>query len=344
VTGGPGAADADLERGLRALAEVTDGRDPTEEAAEFVLALLTPGCFAAGQAEPAIRFLRSEGFEPVYTQMLSFDEERVGRVWRDSLAAMKPARRTVVHELLMSGESLLLLLRDSKRSRVLSASERLAELKGHSNPSKCPPDSLRVRLGAANRVINLIHSADSTSSTVRELAILLDDDLPAAWCAAVDRRSTPLAVQPVPLGVGIRWCGNSIAHVCVIVRARLVDALTAPAWRAGERTGNRVDGWRIRCADELRWISGQSIKDPRRVAAAYRERFPRPMVTEDRGVASSAPGRARLAALRLLDTLQQGGPVDLERLRRTLEQSRCVLDGWEWVVLASSAVMSADDG
>lgn len=328
-------ADADLARGLRALEAA--GGNPRADAHQAVLVLLTPGCFAAGQAGRAIGMLQDAGFQPCFAQLVSFDRERITRMWQDPLDRMAQARRKVVYQLLMSGESLLLLL-SAPGDETDPASERLAALKGHSDPRRCPPGALRARLGAANRMINMLHSSATTADTVRELAITLGpDDLGVAWRAVL--RSKPFPLLAGMFATGRLWCGNSVTHVCVVLRARLFGSLIAEC-------GNLPAAWR-RCRGELEWLARQDVSEPIRVAAGYRTEFRAPALDDATrrairaGAVLSATGHARLEALEVLDDLQHAAPVPPERLRSALDRSRLVTGGWEQVVLASAAVTSA---
>jgi hypothetical protein len=310
---------------------VAGDREPLDVAHRVAMVLLTPGSFAAGQARSAVDLLAAEGYEPAYAQFVSFDHERVSRMWVDSLAKMEPDRRIVVYDLLLSAESLLVVLVAPAVPPGSCAMDRLAERKGHSDPARCPPDAMRTRLGAANRVINMLHTPASTGDMMRELAILLtSDDLATAWRAAAAGRAVRL--DGPFLDIGRRWCGNSVGHVAAAVRCRLADALAAES---------RVfDDWQERCRREWEWVSRRAPADPRAVIADYRGAFPArlPVVPSPAPATLSGTGRARLLALNMLDGLVHGDGGEVEQMRETLAQACCAVDRWEWVVLASSAV------
>jgi hypothetical protein len=293
------------------------------------LALLTPGCFAAGQARPALALLAQAGFHPVHAQLVSFDPDLITRMWADSLPGMQPPdRRIVVYDLLLAAESLLLVLVDPGAGPHAPAAERLAAAKGHSDPARTGPDAFRTRLGAANRVINLLHCAATTADAVRELALLLGpDDLATAWRRAAAAEVLDLA-GPL-LDARALWYGNSLTHVAVAVRSRLVLALAAE--------GGSDPGWQRRCAAEWAWVRDQPVTAPRAVARSYRQVFG-PLDRPPVGLPDSPTARARLRALAALDELQSGREVPVEVLRAMLAAAGFVLERWEWVVLASSAV------
>jgi hypothetical protein len=305
------------------------GPDPAV-ASRVALALLTPGCFAAGQARAALALLADAGFHPAYAQLVSFDPDLITRVWSDSLPGMQPPdRRIVVYDLLLAAESLLLVLVDPAADPHAPAAERLAAVKGHSDPARTGPDALRARLGAANRVINLLHCAATTADAVRELDLLLGpDDLATAW-----RRAAAAEVADLdgPLLDARRlWYGNSLTHVAVATRSRLVHALGAE--------GRPDPGWRQRCAAEWAWVRDEPVTAPRALARTYRRVFGPLLDQPAAGLPDSPTARARLRVLAALDELQQGREVPVESLRAALAAAGCVLERWEWVVLASSAV------
>jgi hypothetical protein len=328
---------------MAAVRAAAGDREALDVAHRAAMVLLTPGCFAAGQARLAVDLLAAEGYTPVYAQLISFDRERVALTWADSLPPMEPARRAVVYDLLLSAESLLLVLtgragppgpegpagQDGPAGP--GAMDRLARLKGHSDPARCPPASLRARLNAANRVINMLHTSATTADMVRELAILLtSDDLATAWRAAAAGRCVRLG-GPF-LDIGRRWCANSAGHVAAAVRCRLAGALAAESPVFGQ--------WRDRCHREWEWVSRQAPTGPRAVIAGYRDAFPARLAAGPRPVpaALSGTGRARLLAMGMLEGLVHGDGADVELLRETLARACCPLDRWEWVVLASTAV------
>jgi len=317
--------DPDVRRGLAVVADAVPDADPRELVSTAALALLTPGTFAAGRARFALGELARDGFRPAYACFVQFDHAVVERMWVDSLAKMAPDRRVVVHDLLAAAESLLLLLVDDAGS---GATERLAELKGHSDPARNGPRTLRARFGAANRVINLLHTAETTADTVRELTILLgEDDLATAWRSVASGRVVEL--DGSVLDVGTVWCGNSIAHLAAALRSRLADGLAAEV--------GSLDGVTDRVGREWAWVSGQPVTDPRGVLAAYRSEFPTRLGDCGAGRLSTT-GAARARAIAVLDDLLYGTPVPVELLRGVLRDARCVVEPWEWVVLASSAV------
>lgn len=293
--------------------------------------MLTPGTFAAGQARSALDLLAAEGYESAYAQLVSFDRERVSHMWADSLPAVDPDRRVVIYDLLMSAESLLVVLVSTTGPPGSCAMDRLAERKGHSDPAKCHPTALRTRLKAANRVINMLHTPATTDDMMRELAILLTgDDLATAWRAAAVGRTVRL--EGPFLDIGRRWCANSVGHVATAVRFRLADALAAES--------RAFDDWRERCRREWEWVNQRVPTDPRAVITGYRGAFPDrlPALPSPAPATLSGTGRARLLALHMMDALVHGDGAGVEQMREALAHACCAVDLWEWVVLASTAV------
>ncbi|HEY1621204.1 MAG TPA: hypothetical protein VGG25_26505 [Streptosporangiaceae bacterium] len=335
-------SDPAIRAGLAAVSAAAGGADPMALASRAALALLTPGTFASRRARQALDLLAGAGFRPAYARLVTFDDDEViGRMWAAAYAVMEPDRRVVCYDLLRAAESLLLVLRytgpggDRSDGELTGASERLAGLKGHSDPARCGPEALRTRLGSANRVINMLHCAATTPDTVREAALLLDaGDLAAAWRSVAAGRDT------VPLGgaidIGSRWCGNSLAHVGVAVRSRLLDALAAQS--GAEPAGA------ARCRREWQWLRERDPGEPRALLAEYRAAFPACPGPGGDGQGPEGNGKvpgseaAREHALGLVEGLLRGRPADVGELRATLARAGCAVDRWEWVVLASYAV------
>ncbi len=345
------AAQAGLAAVTRAaVTRAAGGTGPMALASRAALALLTPGTFASRRAGQALDLLAEAGFRPAYARLVTFDDDEViGRMWADAYAVMEPDRRVVCYDLLKAAESLLLVLRYTGPGEggpggdetEIGASERLAGLKGHSDPARCGPGALRTRLGAANRVINMLHCAATTPDTVREAALLLDaGDLAAAW------RSVAAGRDAAPLGgaidIGSRWCGNSLAHVGVAVRSRLLGAITAQ--------DDAEPAQAARCRREWQWVRERDPGEPRALLAEYRAAFPACPQPGPGGQGPAGSGRApgtaaaREHALRLVEGLLRGRPADVGELRATLARAGCVVDRWEWVVLASYAVTPVPEG
>jgi len=136
--------------------------------------LIKPDAIASGKAGRIVEFLSGHGllplhsgicfqagprhFEELYKFNLTLHNQQnmVGSWWLNS-------------QVYVRGPVITLLVFDEARSGSVHA--RIAAIKGPANPYQCKPGQLRFDLGACNRSVNLIHTADDPLSSARELLI-----------------------------------------------------------------------------------------------------------------------------------------------------------------------------
>ncbi|MET7573527.1 hypothetical protein ABZT04_34305 [Streptomyces sp. NPDC005492] len=134
------------------------------------LVVVKPDGHALGATSTVLDFYARHGFTPVDARPVTFTRS----VWRSLwVYQMTQASidRLLVNDLVMDGEGIALLLRDTTDA-PLPAAVRLSELKGPARMEKQSEDCLRRAVGQPNRIFSLVHSADEPADLVRELGIL----------------------------------------------------------------------------------------------------------------------------------------------------------------------------
>jgi hypothetical protein len=133
---------------------------------------LTPACLIAGRQRLALDFTSAYGFEPILIRYVELSSAQVAAIWRYQIPGFDPLRWQVALRLFTAGPGLLVVMRQ-KAPRAPSAARHLKALKGPSDPAQCQAYHLRTRLGAMNKINNLVHSPDDPWDVVRELEIFL---------------------------------------------------------------------------------------------------------------------------------------------------------------------------
>lgn len=143
--------------------------------------LFSPDATTTGLYDEGLRFLRERGFEvesswwarPVASQIAELYEanRRGGQTAYQDL---------LVDWLFLYDYSLACIVRSCEGGEPhRSAVARLRELKGPSDPRGCRPSHLRWVLGAENKVMNLVHTSDSSAAAARESALFTSCKVPA---------------------------------------------------------------------------------------------------------------------------------------------------------------------
>lgn len=221
---------------------------------ECVHVLLTPSNLVTWHPVHPVLLFERHGFDLVAARVVRLSRARIARIWAEQLPGFHPTRWEAAARLLNAGPSLACLLR-RRSSRESTASEDFALLKGPSDPAKLRPHHLRWQLGAVNKLNNLLHSADTSARTVRELTIVLGRDRArSAWRAAA--APTRLAGGAVLAGsltpvepIAVRATGTSFVHAAVAVRVRAFEcfgAFLAPGERARIRRALRDESAHVR--------------------------------------------------------------------------------------------------
>jgi hypothetical protein len=138
------------------------------------LAIVKPEALVARRADALTHFLATSELTPVETGRFAFSRHAVRALWRYQWNAATLEKMELADSINCATETAWLLLRDDAAPRELPASVRLKTLKGAAVPAERPPGSLRAALGAPNRMLTLVHTADEPADVLRELGILLD--------------------------------------------------------------------------------------------------------------------------------------------------------------------------
>jgi nucleoside diphosphate kinase len=156
-----------------AAAQDTLGGELSDVLRNSALLMLKPDGVLTARLGPVLSFLEAHGFAVVAAQSVAFTPLLWREMWRYQLTSATLDRLAVNEHVYSSSPALLLLLREEGPSAV-PATVRLSGLKGSSDPAARSADSLRSRLGHANRILSHIHVADEPADLVRELGLLLD--------------------------------------------------------------------------------------------------------------------------------------------------------------------------
>jgi nucleoside diphosphate kinase len=135
--------------------------------------ILKPDSIAGRRADTVVEYLFDAGFAVLDGWAFTFTPSLIRELWRYQYNVASWHRVDVVDILLPSGESLLLLLHDTRwEQRGLPAACRLAAMKGSADPEKRKPNDLRTILDAPTPQFNFVHTADEPADVVRELAAI----------------------------------------------------------------------------------------------------------------------------------------------------------------------------
>lgn len=340
--------DPDFCFGLEVVQSVA-GSHHLELLEHTAMVILNAACLASGQLETALNFLKEHGFTPVYARLMLYTEETVRKVWFYQLHTFRPDRWQLILDLLLIGPSLLVLLQH-KQPTASSAAAQMKALKGPSDPILGEPHQLRMRLGALNKIINLVHSAEEPGDVVREMAIFLrPPELKAAWKAASaalngNERSLDTRNLLHSMQIGVRPGGVSFAHISVSLRWRLFEALSICV---PDQDNQMLSAARSALESELAWMATSPPTAPLKAVRDYQHRFCQrkvlPLLQD--AVRSSLNDteyatyvQALLVAFAEIESGLCPGRCDLNRLWSALKDADFLLDPWEHLVLATHEV------
>jgi nucleoside diphosphate kinase len=148
-------------------------RSPSDRAWLYTttFVVLKPDAVAGRRGGLVLDILEEEGWKPLAARPFTFDPVLTREIWRYQFNAASRQRIAVVDHLLGSGPSLLVLLRDTRRTDGLPASVRLTAAKGAADPHSAHARDLRTRFGRVNGLFNFVHTADEPADLVRELRL-----------------------------------------------------------------------------------------------------------------------------------------------------------------------------
>jgi hypothetical protein len=298
---------------------------------------LTPACLIAGRQRLALDFTSAYGFEPILIRYVELSSAQVAAIWRYQIPGFDPLRWQVALRLFTAGPGLLVVMRQ-KAPRAPSAARHLKALKGPSDPAQCQAYHLRTRLGAMNKINNLVHSPDDPWDVVRELEIFLPaGELLATWQAVrapngfVVRRSEREEPDAPERSLGV-----SFVHVALHLGRRIAATLRD----LGELTPDQLASIQMPFDQAWSWVAQRSSAQPFQVLESYRRSFPRPLlVAIDQSAAPTLVVRRLLDAIQELSSALVGDPSwRSTTIVDALAGTPCALDDWDALVLSTQDV------
>ncbi|UZI32381.1 nucleoside-diphosphate kinase [Streptomyces sp. VB1] len=246
--------------------------DATTLARSVGLMVLHPLCVQTGRVRDAMAWLDRNGFRVFFLKELQLTGGHIRDLWRREIPHRDGLRVEVFEKLLTWDRSLLLAVVDHVETPE-PTTQRLSRLKGPSDPALCVAGQLRMALGAANLLNNLVHTSDAPAAVTREASVILEGDTQAFWSAArraLGGRAPAVNPSGVP-GAFDDGRGISLLHVALGYCRRLLHALVDET--ACERCGH--DGtpaareWREACQKEA-WLARQDARRPLETLMRYR--------------------------------------------------------------------------
>lgn len=150
--------------------------------------VLRPDAVAVRGGVGLLTAVREAGFVPVAWSTFRFDRHTTREVWRYQLNIATRERIDVMDLIMPAGESLYVLLRDTRNSGI-PATTRLSGMKGPSRPEDREAYHLRRIAGAAQAsVLTYVHVSDEPADIVRELGIFFDRPERTRLLGALDAR------------------------------------------------------------------------------------------------------------------------------------------------------------
>lgn len=192
--------------------------------------VIKPDAVAGRRGGLVLDILEEEGWKPFAARPFTFDPVLTREIWRYQFNAASRQRIAVVDHLLGSSPSLLVLLRDTRRTDGLPASVRLTAAKGAADPQAAHARDLRTRFGRVNGLFNFVHTADEPADLVRELRLFCYRT-GTAWLRAALTTAPPSAGEQCP-------ARSLLAGLEADVPAHDLDSAQSLA-----RLAARSDGW-----------------------------------------------------------------------------------------------------
>lgn len=131
--------------------------------------ILRPDALLTGQYKTVLDLVRSAGFEFISAKLFKFDRFRIRECWKYQMNTATRERLDVFDMMLIEMPAIYLLLRHLANDGR-SASERLNDIKGSSDPAKRKPGDLRYsEENIQLSVFTYIHIPDEPIDFLREL-------------------------------------------------------------------------------------------------------------------------------------------------------------------------------
>jgi nucleoside diphosphate kinase len=326
--------DPDYAAGAAALHDAV-GFAAADVASRAGLVMFTPGCLVAGRLGEGMRHLEDAGFAVAFARRVTLTELQVRQIWRFQSAGFTRERWNVAVRLFCAGPAVVALVTGRVGARDAPVAARLAALKGPSDPAALEAHHLRKRLGALNKLNNLVHTADSLEAVVREVHLTLPpQEVHAAWRAAGSRRTVEDLDKFVEATGAARPEGVSLAHAGVRVLWRAFDL-------ARQSTGTGGPPFlRARLVEQLAWARRESPHDAAEALRRWRTRHAgtatAPALLE--WLAAASAPEALGSAYRGVEDILAGRPVALGAFERAIRESVLAVDPWERLLMATEVV------
>lgn len=137
--------------------------------------LVKPEALRLGKVPQILRWLHAHDWQVVHFETVRASRHVLRGLWRYQWNAVTRQHKQVVDMLFGTSDCLFLLLR-STTPRNMTATQKLAEQKGPSEPDERAPWQLRATLGNYNAYLNFVHSPDEPADLIRELGVLFGED------------------------------------------------------------------------------------------------------------------------------------------------------------------------
>jgi histidinol-phosphate/aromatic aminotransferase/cobyric acid decarboxylase-like protein len=137
---------------------------------------LKPDAVVGRRMRPIVEYLVGNGFRPVAVGRTRLNRHSMRELWRYDWDIFPVDRLAFSSWWYTVADILVLLLEDTRPEPGLSATVRLAAMKGGPVAAKRKPTDLRSALRPPNRILNFVHVADEAGDVVRELGIFFDRD------------------------------------------------------------------------------------------------------------------------------------------------------------------------
>jgi hypothetical protein len=329
--------DDDFGVGLAALSEAA-GDSIKAVAAATGLVMFTPACLAINSLGQGLAELDRERLTVIFLRRIRLQEPEVRRIWRYQAESFSPTRWNVAVRAFCAGPAVVAVVRaPPTNGRDLSV--RLKHLKGPSDPLELESHHLRARLGAPNKINNLMHSPDSVDALIRESAIMLPPSgLRAMWRAAVDGRSVTEYDSFIEANrVAVAEDGLGIVRVLARLRWRCLECGRQLALTEGPQTLMAT------LREQLSW-SRTVMKDidaPRRWRERYAETETSKQFGEWLGMEAIPEAELLCRVFDALECVLLQLPVDVEILEHELGAVHLALDEWENLAVATEVVAQA---
>jgi hypothetical protein len=129
-----------------------------------------PEAVVGRRIEPALVYLRENGFRPVACVPFTYSRHTVREAWRYQFNIATRQRMAIVDLLETATESLFVMLLDDAADVASIGAPRLSALKGSS--CEVPASHhLRTYLNMRSTLLNFVHTADDAADVVREIGV-----------------------------------------------------------------------------------------------------------------------------------------------------------------------------